>query len=320
MAGAQRWAALEIRLISAFVAVVEKGSFAAAARELGYTQSGVSQQVAALERIADCRLLIRHAGGRRPVQPTAAGRAMLEHSRALLAQIDRAYDDVNGRTNGEGNTVRVVAFSSFSVHILPRLLIELRKRGDTRVEVLEDSGEVGPFDELDSGVADLAFAVLPVPARFGVEELGSDPYVAVVPAGSELASKSRIRIEDLRGRQLLGVAHCANEDVLEARFAAAGLDEPGFERYEDNQLVQSLVAGDQGVAVVPWLTVNHDDSAVRVLPLAIDLPPLKLGLIHHRDRLLSPAAREFRNLAVELSRKALQQQQQQQQDAAAKTG
>jgi DNA-binding transcriptional LysR family regulator len=316
MAGAQRWAALEIRLISAFVAVVEKGSFAAAARELGYTQSGVSQQVAALERIADCKLLIRHAGGRRPVQPTAAGRAMLEHSRALLAQIDKAYDEVTGRTQGEGNTVRAIAFSSIAVHVLPRLLIELRKRGETRVEILEDPGEDERYDELDSGAADVAFVVLPVPSRFGVEELGSDPYVAVVPAQSELAARSQIRVDDLRGRQLLGVSRCSHEEIVEARFATAGLDEPGFERYDDNQLVQSLVAGDQGVAIVPWLTVNHEDSAVRVLPLAIDLPPRRLGLIHHRDRLLSPAVREFRNLAVDLCRTALQQQP----AAAAKAG
>jgi len=53
--------------------------------------------------------------------------------------------------------------------------------------------------------------------------------------------------------------------------------------------------------------VNHDDSAVRVLPLALDLPPRRLGLVHHRDRLLSPAAREVRSVAVDLCRKALQQ-------------
>jgi LysR family hca operon transcriptional activator len=272
--------------------------------------------VAALERIADCKLLIRHAGGRRPVQPTAAGRAMLEHSRALLGQIDKAYDEVTGRTQGEGNTVRAIAFSSIAVHVLPRLLIELRKRGETRVEILEDPGEDERYDELDSGAADVAFVVLPVPSRFGVEELGSDPYVAVVPAQSELAARSQIRVDDLRGRQLLGVSRCSHEEIVEARFATAGLDEPGFERYDDNQLVQSLVAGDQGVAIVPWLTVNHDDSAVRVLPLAIDLPPRRLGLIHHRDRLLSPAVREFRNLAVDLCRTALQQQP----AAAAKAG
>jgi len=307
VAGAQRWAALEIRLISAFVAVVEKGSFAAAARELGYTQSGVSQQVAALERIADCKLLIRHAGGRRPVQPTAAGRAMLEHSRALLAHIDRAYDEVTGRAHGGGNTVRVVAFSSIAVHVVPHLLIELRRRGETRVEILEDPGDEELFDELDSGAVDLAFVVLPVPSRYGIDELGSDPYVAVVPADSELASRSRITTDDLRDHQLLGISRSSHDDVVEARLADAGVGESGFERYDDNRLVQSLVAGGQGIAVVPWLTVNHDDSAVRVLPLALDLQPRRLGLVHHRDRLLSPAAREVRSVAVDLCRKALRQ-------------
>jgi len=121
MTGSQRWAALEIRLISAFVAVVDKGSFAAAARELGYTQSGVSQQVAALERIVDCKLLIRHAGGRKPVRPTPAGTALLEHARGILTQIDRAYDDVHGRVHGLGTSVRVAAFPSISVRVLPEL-------------------------------------------------------------------------------------------------------------------------------------------------------------------------------------------------------
>ena len=294
-------------MISAFVAVVEKGSFAAAARELGYTQSGVSQQVAALERIADCKLLIRHAGGRRPVQPTAAGRAMLEHSRALLAHIDRAYDEVTGRAHGGGNTVRVVAFSSIAVHVVPHLLIELRRRGETRVEILEDPGEEELYEELDSGAVDLAFVVLPVPSRYGIDELGSDPYVAVVPADSELASRSRITTDDLRDHQLLGISRSSHDDVVEARLADAGVGESGFERYDDNRLVQSLVAGGQGIAVVPWLTVNHDDSAVRVLPLALDLQPRRLGLVHHRDRLLSPAAREVRSVAVDLCRKALRQ-------------
>ena len=267
----------------------------------------MSQQVAALERIADCKLLIRHAGGRRPVQPTAAGRAMLEHSRALLAHIDRAYDEVTGRAHGGGNTVRVVAFSSIAVHVVPHLLIELRRRGETRVEILEDPGDEELFDELDSGAVDLAFVVLPVPSRYGIDELGSDPYVAVVPADSELASRSRITTDDLRDHQLLGISRSSHDDVVEARLADAGVGESGFERYDDNRLVQSLVAGGQGIAVVPWLTVNHDDSAVRVLPLALDLQPRRLGLVHHRDRLLSPAAREVRSVAVDLCRKALRQ-------------
>jgi DNA-binding transcriptional LysR family regulator len=296
---------LEIRLVSAFVAVVEHGSFAAAARELGYTQSGVSQQVAALERIVECKLLIRHAGGRRPVQPTAAGRSLLAHSRTLLQQIDRAFDDINGRAEAPGAAVSVAGFSSIAVHVLPDLLRDVRERTDLRVEILEERSDEELFEHLDSGAADLALAVLPAPSRFGVEELGADPYVAAVPADSRLAARSHVSIEDLRGHQLLGIARCAHEEVVEARLRAAGLEHASFDRYEDSRLVQSLVAGGHGVAVVPWLAVDHRDSAVRVLPLAVELPPRRIALLHLRDRLPTPAARTFRRLAVERCRAVL---------------
>lgn len=305
MSGTQRWAALEIRLVSAFVAVVEHGSFAAAARELGYTQSGVSQQVAALERIVDCKLLIRHAGGRRPVQPTAAGRLLLEHSRTLLQQIDRAFDDLNGRAESPGAAVRVAGFTSIAVHVLPDLLREVRERTEVRVEILEERSDEELFEHLDSGAADLALAVLPAPSRFGVDELGADPYVAVVAADSRLATRSRVSIEDLGGHRLLGISRCAHGEVVEGRLAAAGLEHATFERYEDSRLVQSLVAGGHGVAIVPRLAVDDRDSAVRVLPLAVELPPRRIGLLHLRDRLPSPAARSFRALAVERCRALL---------------
>jgi DNA-binding transcriptional LysR family regulator len=298
MTGAQRWAALEIRLISAFVAVVEKGSFAAAARELGYTQSGVSQQVAALERIVDCKLLIRHAGGRRPVQPTAAGKALLDHSRALLAQIDRAYEDVNGSMAAPGNTVRVSAFSSIAVHVLPELL----KRTEARVELVEHRSDEELHEHLDSGAADVAFAMLPVPPRYAAEELGADSYVAMVPSGSPLAARTQVSVSDLGDVSLLGITRCPHEETVEARLAAAGLARPAFERYDDNKLIQSLVGAEHGVAVVPWLTVDHHDPAVRVLPLALELPPRRIAIVHQRDRLLPPAVREFRTVAIELCR------------------
>jgi DNA-binding transcriptional LysR family regulator len=299
MTGSQRWAALEIRLISAFVAVVEKGSFAAAARELGYTQSGVSQQVAALERIVDCKLLIRHAGGRKPVRPTPAGASLLEHARAIITQIDHAYDDVHGRVHGLDASVRVAAFPSIAVHVLPDLLRELRKRS-VRVEILAARTEDEILEHLDSGAADVGFTVLPVADRFTTRELGADTFVAVVPAESRLGQQAQISLSDLHGRSVLGIVRGAHEDVVESRLTAAGLSDVTFDRYDDNQVVQSLVAGGHGIAIVPWLTVDEHDEALRVLPLAFDLPPRRVGLIHHRDRLLTPAARAFCDVAAEI--------------------
>jgi DNA-binding transcriptional LysR family regulator len=306
MTGSQRWAALEIRLISAFVAVVEKGSFAAAARELGYTQSGVSQQVAALERILESKLLIRHAGGRRPVRPTPEGASFLEHARALLARIDRAYDDVHGRAQGLDSAVRLAAFPSIAVHVLPDLLRELRSRTSVRVEILAARNEEELFEHLDSGSADVGFSALPVPDRFAADELGADTYVAVVPSDSRLGLQSAIALADLKGRSLLGIVRGAHDDVVEARLTAAGLADVTLDRYDDNQVVQSLVAGGHGIAIVPWLTVDEHDEAVRVVRLGFDLPPRRIGLIHDRDRLLPPAVREFSTVAADVCRALLQ--------------
>ncbi|MDR8411476.1 LysR family transcriptional regulator, partial [Nonomuraea sp. 3-1Str] len=80
---------MDPHLLRTFVAVAEAGSFSAAAERLGYTQSAVSQQIAALE--ADLGLpLLR----RRPVEPTEAGARLLEHAGPLLLRLRAARADV----------------------------------------------------------------------------------------------------------------------------------------------------------------------------------------------------------------------------------
>jgi DNA-binding transcriptional LysR family regulator len=74
---------IEFRHLAALEAVIDSGSFAVAARRLGYTQSAISQQVAMLERSAGMQLLDR-PGGRRAVTPTEAGERLLRHARRPL--------------------------------------------------------------------------------------------------------------------------------------------------------------------------------------------------------------------------------------------
>ncbi|MEU4579617.1 LysR family transcriptional regulator, partial [Nonomuraea sp. NPDC023979] len=80
---------MDPHLVRTFVTVARLGSFSAAAAELGYTQSAVSQQVAALEADLGAPLL-----SRRPVAPTEAGERLLEHAGPLLLRIRAARADV----------------------------------------------------------------------------------------------------------------------------------------------------------------------------------------------------------------------------------
>jgi DNA-binding transcriptional LysR family regulator len=297
MTGSERWAALEVRLLAAFAAVAETGSFAEAARRLGYTQSGVSQQIAALERIVDRRLLVRHAGGRRPVETTEAGAAFLAHSKELLAKIDAAYRDLAERDETAAQVVRLAAFPSAAVHLVPQLLAST----PLPVELQEAWTPEQLVASLDRG-AELVIAALPLPPHFVAEEIGDDPYVALVASGSRLAARTGVSVSELAGLPLIGIRSCPHEELVESQLRTFGLDVSRFRRYDDNQLIQALAANGAGVAIVPSLVAAGADAGVTVLRLHANLPPRKLVLAQHRDRLLSPAARELKQRALPLLR------------------
>ena len=304
--GNERWAGLEIRLLTAFVAVVEHGSFTGAARALGYTQSGVSQQIATLERIVERRLLTRRYGGRRPLELTHSGKTLLEHFRAVLRQLDRAYTEVVEYERAAANAVKVGAFSSAAVHLLPGLRRELKRQGSLSIELVEAQTGYELFAHLDAGTAEMGFAVLPVPERFAAERVGTDPYVAVVSANSRLAANRQLTLDELQGETLLGITRCEQEDAVAAQLEGYGLDTSRLERYDDNRLIQSFVASGSGVAIVPSLIVDTNDHAITVLQITAELPPRTIALIYPRDAQLSPAARELKRLALPLSAALLQ--------------
>ena len=94
------WSGLELRHLLALVAVVEAGTFSAAAERLGYTQSAVSQQIGTLERMVGAPLFER-PGGRRLVHLTVAGEMLLTHARAVIARVSAAAADLRALASGE---------------------------------------------------------------------------------------------------------------------------------------------------------------------------------------------------------------------------
>jgi molybdate transport repressor ModE-like protein len=295
MREADGWGALEVRHMKAFATVVDEGTFSGAARELGYTQSAVSQQIGALERIVGSPVLRRPPGGRRPLELTDAGRVVLAHARPLLARVQAAQADVAALAGGEVGEVAVRTFQSFGARLLPRVLAAFRVRCpgvEVRIEEALDTD--GLFGPVERGEVDAAFAALPLPdGPWAVRELRDDHYVLATRAGGPERG-----LGDLGGRRLLGIRGCQHVQAIEMQLHTRGVDPAAWTRFDNNAIIQALVVAGEGVAIVPELVVDATDPAIEVHPLP-ELPARRLIAVWHRERTQSAAAREFVAAAAE---------------------
>src|ERR1700712_5388942 len=116
---------LEIRHLQALQAVAEEGSFGRAAQRLGFSQSAVSQQSGALERVVGESVFDR-PGGPRPVELTPVGCMLLDHANAVLSRIRQAEDDLERLRHGGSGRLVIGTFQSVSVRILPTIVQRMR--------------------------------------------------------------------------------------------------------------------------------------------------------------------------------------------------
>ena len=287
---------IELRHLAALEAVGRTHSFVAAARELGYTQSAISQQIAALERAVGQRLVER-PGGPRPVALTEAGTLLLRHADSIVAQLDAAEADMAALAEGAAGPLRVGIFQSVGARILPGLLRRFREAWPrVEVRVREETNAAELVRLLEHGELDLAFADLPLPeGPFEWNEILRDPYVLVVPKTDPLAQReSAPPLRELAGRPLVTWRQLGEpETFLRGRVPDLNV----VFRSDDNGTLMGLVAEGLGYAVVPQLVVNPRNPAYVALPFGNRVPPRQLAIVWHRDRYRSAAAGAF----IELS-------------------
>jgi DNA-binding transcriptional LysR family regulator len=297
---ANDWLGIDLRHLAALEAVARTRSFGGAARELGYTQSAVSQQIAQLERIVGQQLFHRPGGPRR-VEPTEAGLLLLGHADAIVARLDAARADMAALAAGAAGTLRVGIYQSVGARLLPALVRRFREQWpQVGIRVREESSAADLLRLLEHGELDLTFADLPLrEGPFEWAEVLQDPYVLLVSARSELAKLDAA--PSLREIAKLPLIGRRTTDEPE-RFLAGRVPELNvIFRTDDNGTLGALVAEDLGAAIEPRLVVDPRDRAVKMLSFGSRIPPRTLVLAWHRDRYRSQAAQAFVELARELA-------------------
>src|SRR6476646_8162930 len=114
---------LDVRRMRVLREVAVRGSFSAAAEALSFTQSAISQQIAALEREAGCTLVTRNARG---IRLTEAGEALVRHADAILARLDEAEAELEAIAGVRGGRLRLAAFESAAATLMPLAIAAFR--------------------------------------------------------------------------------------------------------------------------------------------------------------------------------------------------
>ena len=288
---------LTLRDLHLFLTVVQHGSMASAAVQLGISQPNVSEVIADLEQALDARLFDRRPRG---VEPTMYGEALLKRTRAVFDELRQGVKDIEFLTDPARGEVRIGFPPAAMATFLPDLI---QKFSDAYPKVVLRISEV-PRSAIYSVLRErthdlhLEWCVPPfsrddVANDVNVEYLFDDHFVIVAGPNTRWARRRKIDLAELRAeRWMLGPPNTSNYEFIAGAFRARGLAMPMIAvETLSVPLRTHLVASGRFIGAMPKLLASQ--SLVKILPVEVPVRPLRFAIFILKGRTLSPAVARF---------------------------
>ena len=285
-----------------FSAVAEHLHFGRAAQGLHISQPPLSRAIRALEAQLGVALFERN---RRRVTLTAEGARLLEETRRLHAQLERAVSGLHALAAGEEGRLRIGFVSLADYGVLPGLL-KAYKAGRPRVRLaLREMLSPEQAAALEAGELDFGLLLPPVAGAAGLDHVvvQRERFVVALPARHRLARSRTIATAALAGEPMVMVPRDIAPglyDIVANLAMRAGFSLNVAQEAIQMQTVVSLVSSGLGAAIVPASVANLGRHGVVYRELSDPHPRLELWLAWMR-RVLGPAEHEFVALARRLS-------------------
>ena len=256
---------MDSKKISALLLAVEKGSLTSAAAELGYTQSGLTHMMNALEEELGLNLLVRSKNG---VRLSPSGLALKPKMQALLASAQALEDEAAQLRQRSSSTLRLGAYSSVASRWLPAIVAFFRN-ADPNTDVTIDVGGVPDiYEKLKNDQLDCAIVSYQESLCQGLNytHLADDPLIAVVPETDE--HTEFFPIADFGSQDFLMPSDGFDMDVTPLFNRYLGREHPRI-RYTNlsDSAIASMVEHNLGVSLLSELIMQDIHAAVRTLPL-----------------------------------------------------
>ncbi|MFG2873560.1 LysR family transcriptional regulator [Streptomyces sp. NPDC048337] len=280
-------------LYEVFLRVAREGSFTAAARALGYTQSAVSRQIQTLEEEWGASLFDRLPRG---VRLTEAGRVLLPHAEGMRGRLRAARAELDALRSLGGGMLRIGAFAAADVSLVPRAMAAFGERHPGVTVVHTEGPTAKHVALLAEGGLDLAVLSTPdgVPLHGpDLHHLLDEPMYVALPRAHRFAGRARLRLAELADEEWIEGAVPPDRTLLAPALTDGFRPRVAF-RVNDWTAKQGFVAAGLGITVLPALAagaVRADVALVRIDPA--DLPCRKVYAGTPRGLGHSPAVSAF---------------------------
>ncbi|CAH1653126.1 LysR family transcriptional regulator [Chelatococcus asaccharovorans] len=269
-----------------FSGVAEQGSFTAAADRLHLTQSAVSQNVAALEKALQARLVVRMRG---ELSMTAAGQRALAEVRLALSAVERLGAVTSSPTALRG-ALRLGVVQSAAVRLLPGWIRRLRAAHPEVTVTLYEGTDPEVLDWVLAGIAEIGIASRKH-TQLEAREVFADNFVVVVPTGHPFERRGNIELAELDGqRMLMSGGGC--ETMIEQLLTAANCRPDVVCMVRDNTTLCGMVREGLGLTIMPELALPGDKTGLEVVALRPRLRRV-LNLLSPPEAALGPIATAF---------------------------
>jgi LysR family hydrogen peroxide-inducible transcriptional activator len=276
---------MNLRDLRYLVALADERHFGRAAERCYVSQPTLSAQIRKLEEYLGVTLVERQP---KRVTLTETGEKIVQRARRLLLEADAIVEVAKTERDPLAGPLRLALIPTVGPYLLPHVARPLR-RALPRLKLMLYEYQTGPLlEKLRDGELDLGILALPVAADgLASAELYEEPFTLAVPASHPLATRERVRIDDLEGETLLLLedGHCLRDQALEVCSRVA-VGEEGDYRATSLETLRQMVAAGHGVTLLPELAAAAPVGTARglkVKPFAKPAPSRTIGAVWRKS-------------------------------------
>lgn len=291
---------MQIESLKVFCDLTDTESFTKAAQINGVTQSAVSQTISSLERQFKALLIER---SKKNFRMTPEGDVLYDYSKQILQTYDALQSKLHEIKEIISGNIRVATIYSIGLHLLPPYVKKFLKSYPTvNVHVGYRRGNQ-VYEDVLSNVVDLGLVAYPArEPKLELVSLGKDPLVVICNPRHPFAKLKEIKLRALNSQKLVSFEKdIPTRRALDKILKQHSVSVQHVMEFDNIETVKRAVEIDSGVAIVPEVTVRQEVSSgtLAAVPFEDGAYARPLGLIHKKNKVLSPAIKQFISLLKE---------------------